>query len=465
MVIPCILLALHLVGTADYRARMTFKWLKSILPKGLYGRAALILLVPVISIQLVVTVVFVQRHFDGVTQQMSVNIGLDVGLILARINAAQTPQMVDSVIHDLAAPLGYAIKRIAPPTPRPTDQRSFFDLTGSNVITFLRESSPAVVAVDLTTDARRVGVTLDTRAGPIFLAFDRSRISAAAPHQLLVLMILISVLMTLISIIFLRNQVRPIRRLARAAEAFGRGRNIAYRVSGATEVRAAGQAFLDMRARIERHIEQHTLMLSGVSHDLRTPLTRLKLGLSLADPNEETAGLIRDVDEMEIMLNEFLAFARGDGLEEPQPCDVAQLARQVVAAAKTGAFTPELVLPTDADQNRRVSLRPNAIRRALENLISNAARYGNRCRVTVLFGKKTLSFVVEDNGPGIPLGQRDNALRPFMRLDQARNQDRGSGVGLGLSIVTDIASSHGGTLELYDSEDLGGLKIILTLPR
>jgi two-component system, OmpR family, osmolarity sensor histidine kinase EnvZ len=456
---------LRFTDFTDYFANMTFAWLKSILPKGLYGRAAMILLVPVITIQLVVSVTFIQRHFDGVTQQMSVNIVRDVSLILKQIDDANDTYAVAKVINELALPLGYAIVPTEAIDLNNTDSRAIDDLTGANVITTLRAGIPAIDWIDLKTNGRIVRLGLHSTKSQYSVTFDRSRVSASAPHQLLVMMIIISILMTLISFIFLRNQVRPIRRLARAAEAFGRGRNIPYRVSGATEVRAAGQAFLAMRDRIERHIEQRTLMLSGVSHDLRTPLTRLKLGLSLSEPSEETTDLIRDVDDMEVMLEEFLAFARGDSLEETVLTDPVQLAQQVIDEFGRDEVVPEFVLSQTDTPFAQVRLRPNAVRRALQNLINNAARYGNLCRLSMDQTAGSIRFIVEDNGPGIPVAQRDLAIRPFIRLDSARNQDHGTGVGLGLSIVMDIASSHGGALELLDSEELGGLKVVLTLPR
>jgi two-component system, OmpR family, osmolarity sensor histidine kinase EnvZ len=271
--------------------------------------------------------------------------------------------------------------------------------------------------------------------------------------------------MTLISFIFLKNQIRPIRRLALAAEAFGRGQRVPYRVSGAAEVRLAGQAFLDMRNRIERQIEQRTLMLSGVSHDLRTPLTRLKLGLSLAGGGDEFEAMARDVDDMEQMLEEFLAFSRGDSLEQAVPADAVALAERAVADAPDSQDRIVLNLPEDARQIGQVALRPNAVRRALDNLLSNALRYGSRCRLTVSAQGADLIYTIEDDGPGIPASFRERALRPFERLDAARNQNRNTGVGLGLAIATEVANSHGGALDLGDSDDLGGLRVDFHLPR
>jgi two-component system osmolarity sensor histidine kinase EnvZ len=237
---------------------------------------------------------------------------------------------------------------------------------------------------------------------------------------------------------------------------------IPYSPSGALEVRLAGATFLDMRARIERQIEQRTMMLSGVSHDLRTPLTRFKLGLSMLPENEETADLMRDVEEMERLLDAFLDFARGEALDDPKKCDPMALVRGVVERAKRGGAPVGLGDMAGAGE---VWLRPMAIERALGNLLGNALRYGTTARVSVKISEKALLIRVEDDGPGIPKDKREEALKPFVRLDAARNQDNGSGVGLGLAITYDIARRHGGTLRLGASEGLGGLAADIVLPR
>jgi two-component system osmolarity sensor histidine kinase EnvZ len=284
--------------------------------------------------------------------------------------------------------------------------------------------------------------------------------SATNPHQLLVLMIFTSILMTVIAYMFLRNQLRPITKLARAAEDFGKGRNVHYRPRGALEVRAAGRAFLDMRARIDRQIEQRTLMLSGVSHDLRTPLTRLRLGLSLMPEDGEVAALQADVIQMERMVDEFLAFVRGDAMEGSAPTDAVSLVEGVVTKAGEGVRLAEVT-----GRAEPVEMRPQAVERAVQNLVSNAQRYGSTVEVRLEFLDRSLRISVEDNGPGIPEEQRDEALRPFTRLDRSRDPNRGGGVGLGLSIASDIALSHGGTLRLSRSERLGGLRADLMIAR
>ncbi|MEP5088435.1 MAG: ATP-binding protein, partial [Paracoccaceae bacterium] len=281
------------------------------------------------------------------------------------------------------------------------------------------------------------------------------------PHQLLVSMVFFSGLMTIIAYIYMRNQLRPIRRLARAAEAFGRGRHAPYSPSGALEVRAAGSAFVDMRARIERQIEQRTLMLSGVSHDLRTPLTRLRLGLSMMD-GEDAALLQRDVDDMQRLVDEFLDFAKGASEGEPEKVDPQVLLAEVAADAKRSGKD---VIIVESEGNGTVLLRSMAIRRAIENLIGNAVRYGTRAELSVVLTEKSLRFQVEDDGPGIPPDQRDDAIKPFTRLDPSRNQDKGSGVGLGLAIAADIARAHGGVLRLDQSHRLGGLRADIVISR
>jgi two-component system, OmpR family, osmolarity sensor histidine kinase EnvZ len=444
---------------------MNFKWLKSILPKGLYGRAALILVLPVIVIQLAVSVVFIQRFFEDVTRQMTGSLALEVALFRDHVNQLETDAALDQSMRDVAGPLDLQTRLMAMVDVTTDDKKSFDDLTGRIVIDTLRAALPDLLSVDLSSVPGSVVLQLQTAKGPIEVQFARIRVSASNPHQLLVLMIVVSLFMTLISFFFLRNQLRPIRRLARASEAFGRGRHIEYHVSGATEVRQAGQAFIDMRNRIDRQIEQRTLMLSGVSHDLRTPLTRLKLGLSLAGPDEDSAALMRDVDDMEKMLEEFLAFSRGDSLEATEKIDPVALAQVLYEDAKRSGGNVVLNVSNAPAKAVQLPIRPVAMRRALDNLVTNALRYGSKCEILLEFEPADIIFTIEDNGPGIPETERAQAMRPFERLDAARNQNHGTGVGLGLAIAMDITSSHGGALVLSDSDRLGGLKVELRLPR
>ncbi|MEN9408932.1 MAG: hypothetical protein RL216_906 [Pseudomonadota bacterium] len=435
---------------------------KSFLPRGLYGRAALILIVPIVTIQLVVSVTFIQRHFERVSEQLTGGVAAELRLLMAEAGAASSAAEAQRRLSRIAAPLGLSVRLPAIEAEPVADRTEWLDLTGRFVIRTLRTAFPSLGPVDLVAGDGTVRLDLPTRWGPMSVEVQRSRLSATNPHQLLVLMIVTSILMTIIAYLFLSNQLRPIARLSLAAEAFGKGLVIPYTPRGATEVRAAGHAFLDMRSRIERQIEQRTLMLSGVSHDLRTPLTRLRLGLSLLPEDEETKALLGDVADMERLVDEFLSFARGDATETAEEVDPALLLQKVVENAGRMGRAVEL---RDLGSGGHAQMRPQAVTRALENLIGNALRFGSRARVTLMSGETWVRYTVEDNGPGIPDDRLGEAVQPFSRLDAARDPNRGGGVGLGLSIAADIARSHGGELRLARSEELGGLKADLLLAR
>lgn len=431
-----------------------------LLPRGLYGRAALILIVPIVALQLVFSTEFIQRFYEDVTSQMTQGVAIDLDFLLDQIEKSSDIAEAQSRVVPLAEALQIALSIPAGPNAPLEDRLPIIDLSGDTIISTLRERLPTLVAVDLTNENRLVTLRFDSRFGPVQAEVSRRRMSAANPHQLIVLMIFASILLTVIAYVFLRRQLRPITKLAEAAEEFGKGRMVEYRPRGAQEVRAAGRAFLDMRGRIERQIEQRTLMLSGVSHDLRTPLTRMRLALSLMPEDPEVEALQADVVQMERMVDEFLAFVRGDAMEGSQATDVVALIRGVVERAG-GVVSlagvegvPELV-----------EMRPQAVVRAVENLITNARRYGKRVEVRLTFLERSLRIAVEDDGPGIPAERRDEALRPFTRLDASRDPNRGAGVGLGLSIASDVALSHGGALRLSQSATLGGLKAELVIAR
>ncbi|MCU4653511.1 ATP-binding protein [Roseibacterium sp. SDUM158016] len=434
-----------------------FSWLKRLVPRGIYGRAALILSVPVLAVQLVVSSVFIQRHYENVTEQMALALSFDLNLILD-IYAAQGAEA------GMATAEALHVEVDIPPRGLTEDRRVFYDLSGRVMTDLFRDLLPNVQAVDLAESHRLAIIAVGPGDGrpAMDLVVRRQRVSASNPHQLLVIMASTGIFMTALAYLFLRNQLRPIRRLAAASEAFGKGRRVPYHPAGASEVRSAGRAFLEMRDRIEGQIEQRTMMLSGVSHDLRTPLTRMRLGLSMLPEEPEVEDLVRDVEEMERLLDTFLDFARGEALDDPAEADPAALARGVVEAARRGGGSVTYEGPETAAP---VGMRPMAVQRALTNLVSNALRYGETAVVSVALLDGALSFSVEDDGPGIPPESRGDAVRPFVRLDSARNQDRGSGVGLGLAIADDIARRHGGTLRLGESARLGGLRVDLVLPR
>ena len=351
-----------------------FLWLKRLMPRGIYARAALILIIPVLAVQLVVSSVFIQRHYENVTEQMALALTLDLNLIL------------DTYAREGAA-AGQATARalqvqVQPPRGLTADRRLFYDLSGTVMTDIFYDRLPNVTGVDLRENWREAVIAIGPGQGrpAMDLVVARQRLSASNPHQLLVIMASTGILMTGLAYLFLRNQLRPIRRLAVAAEDFGKGRNVPYRPGGADEVRSAGRAFLEMRGRIESQIEQRTMMLSGVSHDLRTPLTRMRLGLSMLDQTPEVRDIERDVEEMEGLLDTFLDFARGEALDDPEEADPARLARELVEDARRGGGAITYEGPETAEP---VHMRPKAIQRALVNLVSNALRYGDTAVLSV----------------------------------------------------------------------------------
>ena len=443
---------------------MFFQWLKKYMPHSLYGRAALILLVPMVSVQLVVSVIFVQRHFNNITRQMTGVVAEEMAYLVEQVNGADSLAAARARLDELAPAL--LIEARLPAADLVHDTRTWSDFTGGRVMRSLYSRVPGLSGVDLASELGRANLAIDTDWGLLEVSLSRARLSASNPHQLLVYMVSIGMIMTLIAYIFLRNQLRPIKRLGRAAEAFGRGQVIDYKVSGATEVRAAGRAFLDMRARILAQIESRTMMLSGISHDLRTPLTRFRLGLSMIDESQERTALEQDVAEMEKLVDAFLGYARAEARadsarEAGELVAPGELLERVVAKARRAGQHISTHIGANLPSAR---LREMALSRALDNLIANAGRYGSHTRVSLEAGEDWLAFVVEDDGPGIAEADRAEALKPFSRLDRARNQDRGAGVGLGLAIAADVARAHGGSLRLSRSATLGGLRAELRLP-
>ena len=432
--------------------------LRKLIPRGLYARAALILFLPVVVVTLVVSVMFLQRHFEGVTRQMTASMSHEVAFVARLIDSAGGPEAARRAGVSVARPL--ELELTLPAAPADGDRRLRYDFSGRIVTQVLREALPQIVSV----------VALDGPQGPYALSFDRRRVSASNPHQLLVLMVLTSLLMTGIATIFLRNQLRPIRRLAHAAEEYGKGRIVPYRPSGAVEIRIAGTAFLDMRNRLERQNDQRKLMMSGISHDLRTPLTRLRLGLSMVGPDMppepgDICAMEADIAEMNRMVDGFLDYARDDAGDSPaQKVAAAGFLETLVADAQRAGQQAQLV-QFEGDRDGLATFRPDMLRRALENLIGNAVRYGNRAEMDAALGPRSLRIGIEDDGPGIPEDSLDAAMRPFTRLDTSRRRNSGQGAGLGLAIAADVARAHGGQLRLGRGPRLGGLRAEIVIPR
>jgi two-component system osmolarity sensor histidine kinase EnvZ len=436
--------------------------LQHLFPASFYGRAVLILIIPIIAIQIVLSVVFIQRHYERVTAQMTTNILRDIRFLTERLNASPDPQIVMDDLSDLVAILQIDI-RLPPEATRMPEQEQVgrFDLAGREILRVLRADLSAYRTADLMRSSSTVRIWIDSRHGILEIQLPRRLVTTSNPHQLLVIVFLASVLMTLIAFQFLRLQIRPIRRLGAAAEAYGRGERVALRATGAREIRAAAHGFIDMRNRIERQRAQHKIMLSGVSHDMRTPLTRMRLILSMMPESDDRTALEIEIADLEKRLDGFLDYTRGQAQEERQATDPLALIANLVERYRAAGH--KITLSPSGKRPKQVFLHRGSVARALDNLISNALRHSDRVAVHLSVNADWLEYSVEDNGPGIPPEDRTRACEPFVRLDEARNSESG-GMGLGLAIAAEAARAHGGTLELEDSEALGGLRAVLRLP-
>ncbi len=429
-------------------------------PKGLFARTLLIIVAPLVIMQAVLAFVFLERHYNLVTQRLSDAVVRDIALLATLVEGAGSEAEIAGLTEMARRDLSLAIT-ILPPEPLPPPRpKPFFDI----VDRYLSQQIAARIGkpfwIDTVGRSSFVEIRIKLPDNVLRVIARRSQAYASNSHFFIVWMVSTSLILVVIALLFLRNQTRPVERLATAAENFGKGRPIEdFRPSGAREVRRAAQAFIEMRRRIERQIEQRTTMLAGVSHDLRTVLTRFRLQLALFPDSEEVRALQRDVDEMKTMLEDYLAFARGEGDEQAQPTDIGLLFEDLEAEVEIlgGDVSSRL------DGPPMVNLRPSAFKRALTNLVTNAARHGSEVRIEGRNADGWLTITIDDNGPGIPEDERENVFRPFYQLDQARNRDTG-GSGLGLAISRDIARAHGGDIVLGASDSLGGLRARVRIP-
>ncbi|MEO1330298.1 MAG: ATP-binding protein [Pseudomonadota bacterium] len=439
--------------------------LRRYLPKSLFWRSVFIVVAPMVILQAVVAYLIVERHFDGVTRQMTGGAASELRYLVDQVDAAATPEIARAELTQASQTLGYDIVLLEGASLPPNANPLFFDVIGRAVEDTFREELGRAMFVAQERESKRVDVRVRTKWGVVAASLPRNRLFASNPHLLLTWMAGAAAALITVALVYMRNQVKPIQALAEAADAFGKGRSEPLRVSGADEVRLAASAFLDMRERIERQMEQRTRMLSGVSHDMRTPLTRMKLAVEMLDDDPEIAEFRHDLNELEHILDEFLAYARGDHGEAFETADVSQLAEEVVGEARRMGVDVSLFQKVDLPGETEMRIRPRSIKRCLHNLIDNAFAYGERAMLSLTVSQRFVEFCVEDDGPGIPEDRRDDAFRPFNRLDEARNRNHRGGVGLGLALALDAVRAHGGDLTLGVSDRLGGLKATARLPR
>lgn len=429
----------------------------ALLPKGLYARTMLIVIVPVVLLQSVIVYAFLERHWQLVTRRLSAAVTSDIAALIETYESY--PQDKDfSALMRVADRMGLDLdilpgESLPPPGPKP-----FFSILDGVLSDEIRRQIARPYWIDTVGRSNLIEIRIKLDDGIMRILARRSLAYASNSHIFILWMVGSSLVLLGVAVLILRNQIRPILRLAEVAESFGKGREVEFRPRGAREVRQAGRAFIEMKRRIERTMEQRTAMLNGVSHDLRTILTRFKLSLALFEDGPEVEELQRDVDEMTRMLEGYLAFARGAGGEPAVLTDL----RDLILDAKTDAERQGHRVDVDADGDTKAMVRPDALRRLVTNLVANAARHGERIGIGMRREGRWLTMTVDDDGPGIAPDLREEVFKPFVRLDEARNMDEG-GSGLGLSIARDIARTHGGDVFLGDSP-LGGLRATVRLP-
>ena len=433
-------------------------------PKGLYARALIIIIAPIVLLESVVAFTFMERHWNQVTRRLSEATARNIGAV---VDLYETRAYSDEKrLADLAQKrFGLSLTIMGPgELPKGGQPKPFFDLLdralSDEIGTHLRQRP---FWIDTVGQSRYVEIRVKLDNTILRFTAPRALAYASNSHIFLVWMVGTSVVLLTVAILFLRNQIRPILRLAEAADEIGKGRPVPqdFRPRGAREVRQAAQAFLEMRDRIRQHVEQRTTMLAGVGHDLRTVLTRFKLELALLGDGPPTAALRSDVNEMQRMLEDYLAFAKGDGGEEAAATSVGELLEEVNEESLRYGTPIELRI-RQPSRDLMLPLKRQAFKRAITNLVTNATRYGQYVVIRASADDQWLRIDVDDDGPGIPPAERDNVFRPFYRLGNGRNQDTGN-TGLGLAIARDIARSHGGDISLSESS-MGGLRATVRVP-
>lgn len=445
---------------ADYRPGQL---LHRAMPHGLFRRSLIIIIAPMILLQAIVSYIFFERELDITTRRMARDVAADAAFLISledTYRGAERLRLRALAEKQLRYRIGFEPgRRLAqmPDTPPRTTIEKAID-----------ETIDQQIGADRGYDIRKAGpdyfdIALDVHDGVLHVRVPRDRVTVSAPDLFIVLMFCSSLVLLFVSILFLRNQVRPIEQLARAAEAFGKGRDVPdFKPYGAAEVRRAAQAFVTMRGRIKRYVEQRTGMLAAISHDLKTPLTRMRLQLAMMPPGPEVDALTEDAGEMQRMIMEYLDFVRGEGGEKAETADVGALLSDVARTVARGYANGTDRLRLDLPAGILMSIKVYALKRCAANLIDNAFKHANTVAVSLVLGARFAEIQIDDDGPGIPEDQREEAFRPFRRLDEGRNLQSG-GVGLGLAIARDFARVHGGDLTLAASP-LGGLRACVRLP-
>ncbi len=432
--------------------RHPFRYLKKFMPKSLFGRSIIILMTPLIVVQVILSYIFFERHTDAILDSLAKGIAGDMQMVCDLVDS-NMPMDKISVL----AKKNFDFTVTLNPQGKVMRYGAFKDKwLYQYMLSQLDVRLNHLYFLRIFED--HIHVEIPHSRGVIMIDTPRKRLYSRTTHLVIIWTALSALLLFIVASLFMRNQIRPISRLANAAESFGRGMEVSFRPEGATEVRKAGLAFMIMRDRLKRHIQERTEMLAGVSHDLRTPLARMKLQLAMMPKTNDTTDLQHDVDDMQSMVQGFLDFAKGVGQEELSSTHVNDILKAVINNVR---HLPLKVTLT-GEIGLEIHIKQELFKRCLTNLLLNANRYASELTLDVQTDSGYVKFTLDDNGPGIPIDERENVFRPFYRIDSSRNLDSGS-VGLGLSIAKDIVSGHGGEMTLDESPSLG-LRIIIKIP-
>ena len=433
-----------------------FKTLKKNFPRGLFARSLIIIIAPIVLLQAILTFVFLERHWQLVTKKLSSSVVSEIGMMMDMQKNNDLIEISSNAkkFYDINLRL-LTNQRIDNNFRRPAN------LVEKTLSQELQKNLNNKYSIEDIPEEKKVIINIEVENGILEFVIPRRNVYATNSHIFLVWMVISSILILSIAILFLRQQIKPIEKLAKAAESFGIGRKIKnFKPTGATEVRKAADAYIKMQERIEKFLEQRTLMLAGVSHDLRTPLTRIKLQLEMYSNQKGNTELLKDVNEMQYMLETYLDFSQTVSSEEDTEVDLKELIDNIISTSNEKSKIISLK-PTNL-KNIKYICKKIALKRCVINLINNAKAFGDEVLITLNESNKEITITIEDNGPGIPKKDYEKALRPFQRLDSSRNQNI-AGSGLGLSISQEIMNSIGGNIKLSKSK-LGGLKVIMALP-
>ncbi len=447
--------------------RKGVKFFKQLLPGTLFGRSLLILVTPIFLVQIITTFMFFDRHWQKMGDRLAYAVAGEISMIAAQVESNDSDANILKLQQSASQTIsmfvqyrkGEALDRVFDDTRNGFQNASRENIIGEALAKAFYQQLKRPFNINIDRDEKWVEVTTQLKGGVLQVTLPERRIFSSSGYVVLLWMVGSSIVLLIIATIFMRNQIRPIRRLAIAAERFGKGRDVPFfKVEGAREVRQAAQAFIEMKERLKRQIQQRTAMLAGVSHDLRTPLTRMKLQVEMMGDSPDVADLKNDIADMERMIGTYLQFAKGDGAEEPVRTDLGDLLEQ----AARGMNREQERVFTHIENGLTLLLRPVAFARCIDNILGNALKYGSHAWISARRFGEMIEICIDDDGPGIPEAQFDEVFKPFYRGEASRNSKTG-GVGLGLPIVQDIVLSHGGQVWL-DAGPKGGLRVVIDLP-